>query len=352
MKRARGLGRIYQRHSVWWVQYYVRGQLKRESSGSSRRSDAVALLRRRHAEIGQGRYAGPQVERTTLDDLAQMLFDDYAANRRKSVGRAKQSVGHLQEFFGADALAIDITTDRITTYQRDRMKTAKPATVVNELAALKRMFTLGMRAGKVTQRPYFPTIRVQNARSGFFEDAELAAVLAHLPGDVRPLIEFLHITGWRVGEAKSLTWPQVDLRAGVVRLEPGTTKNGEGRVFPFAHHPRLDSLIRVQRERTTALQRETGRIIPFVFHRHGGKPIRSFHDAWHRACRMAGVPGKLVHDLRRTAVRNLERSGASRSVAMKLVGHKTESIYRRYAIVNEADLAQAVQKVAALDARR
>ena len=70
--------------------------------------------------------------------------------------------------------------------------------------------------------------------------------------------------------------------------------------------------------------------------------------AWRRACQRAGVPGRFVHDLRRTAVRNFERAGVPRSVAMKLTGHKTESVYRRYAIVSERDLAEGVQKLAAL----
>ncbi len=63
----------------------------------------------------------------------------------------------------------------------------------------------------------------------------------------------------------------------------------------------------------------------------------------------AVLPGRLLHDFRRTAVRNLERSGVSRSAAMAMVGHETESIYRRYAIVDETALREAGQKLAALE---
>jgi integrase len=144
-----------------------------------------------------------------------------------------------------------------------------------------------------------------------------------------------------------MTWRQVDLAAGTVRLEPGTTKNDEGRTFPVGALPKLDALLRAQRELTSVLEREHGTLIPWVFHRKG-KAIRSVHGAWHRACREAEVPGRLIHDLRRTAVRRFERAAVLRSVAMKLSGHKTESIYRRYAIVSEADLAEGVRKVASL----
>jgi integrase len=106
-------------------------------------------------------------------------------------------------------------------------------------------------------------------------------------------------------------------------------------------------VLRQQRERTTAIEHETGQIVQWVFHRRG-KPIRGFREAWQEACTAAGCPGRLLHDLRRTAVRNFKRAGVSRSVAMKLTGHKTESIYRRYAIVSGADLAEGMRKVATM----
>ena len=127
----------------------------------------------------------------------------------------------------------------------------------------------------------------------------------------------------------------MDIKAGWLRLEPGETKNRAGRNFPMTK--RLRAVLKTQRERTIALERATDRIIPWVFHRQG-KPIKSFRKAWTNACKAAGVPGRIPHDFRRTAVRNLERAGVPRSDAMAMVGHLTESIYRRYAISDEASL--------------
>jgi hypothetical protein len=178
----------------------------------------------------------------------------------------------------------------------------------------------------------------------------MRAVLERLPTDVRPFVEFGHLTGWRFCEVRALTWRQVDFGAGVVRLEPGTTKNDEGRTFPFSSFPALADLLQRQREHTTSWERKSRQIVPWVFHR-SGRQIRSFRDVWRRACREAGVPGSLFHDLRRTAVRNLERAGVPRSWAIKLTGHKTELVYRRYAIVSEADLTEGVGRLASLQAR-
>src|SRR5262245_57348815 len=98
--RPRGLGRVYLRGKTWWIQYSFRGKRHRESSQSSRHTDAVRLLRRRTEEMGRGRLIGPDAERTTYEDLVEMLVNDYHINSRKSLRRLESSIGHLKEFFG------------------------------------------------------------------------------------------------------------------------------------------------------------------------------------------------------------------------------------------------------------
>ena len=81
-----------------------------------------------------------------------------------------------------------------------------------------------------------------------------------------------------------------------------------------------------------------------VFHRNG-KRIKDLRRAWDAACTAAGCPGRILHDFRRTPVRNLERAGVPRSAATSMVGNKTEAIYRRYAIVDAGALRDAATKI-------
>ncbi len=134
----------------------------------------------------------------------------------------------------------------------------------------------------------------------------------------------------------------MDSEAGRVYLEAGTTKNDEPRVFPFTDE--LGEVLEAQRKYTKRIRKERGQITPWVFHREG-KQVKSFRRSWLTACKGAGVPGRIVHDLRRTGVRNLVRAGVPEGVAMKMTGHKTRSVFERYNIVNDADLEEAARRL-------
>lgn len=145
-----------------------------------------------------------------------------------------------------------------------------------------------------------------------------------------------------MSEGLGLAWDHVDFVRGERWMDADQTKTGEARTFPFDEFPDLEQLLRDQLARTRAI----GRQVPWVFHRTG-RPIKDFRYQWKKACEAAGVPGMVVHDLRRYAIRNLVRAGVSEQVAMELSGHKTPSIFRRYNITDDSDKRAAVAKLSA-----
>jgi integrase len=342
-RRARGDGALYLQGGVYMARLYLPAlkRHKKRSTGTADPKAAERFLARWKAEVHGGTWL-PNVDKTTFESLATMLLDDYRANGR-SLGRLEDAIGHLRAVFGPSR-ARAIATDRVLAYRVLRQEEgAANATINRELAALKRMFRLGVIAGKVVRPPHIPLLEERNTRTGFFEEPDFQRLRTHLPEDIQPAAEVAYLTGWRVhDELLTRQWPHVDFEHGWLRLEPGETKNGEGRMYPLT--PRLRAVLEHQRDRTRALERTRGQIIPWVFHRDGA-PIKTFRRSWRTACRLAGLPGKIPHDFRRTAVRNLERAGVPRSAAMKMVGHKTESVYRRYAIVDQAMLREAGDKV-------
>jgi integrase len=242
-------------------------------------------------------------------------------------------------------LGEDITEAKIREYCRKRLDRdgMTPATLRRELALLKRMLRLA--SPRLPRVPLVDMPRVDNARQGFFEEHELQAVLQHLPGHARNLVEFLYLTGWRSSEAFRLQWSDVDFQRQMLWLRD--SKNREPRIFPFKYHARLEELIRRQRRAVAEWELGTGRICPSVFHWRG-KAIRKLRRCWQSACKAAGLRDRLLHDFRRTAVRNLIRAGVQQAIAMKITGHRTDSIFRRYLIVDEELLAQATGAVAEL----
>jgi integrase len=218
-----------------------------------------------------------------------------------------------------------------------------------ELGVLGRALRLAYENGKLARLPLIRKLKEASPRQGFFERNQYEAVRRHLAPDLQTACAIAYTFGWRMrSEVLSLERRHLDLEAGTLRRDPGMTKNGEARVVYL--RPDLKALLTSQLERVDAMQKKIERIIPWLFpylsgKKRAGERRREFRKAWAAACAAAGVPGMLRHDFRRTAVRNMERSGVPRSVATKLTGHKTEAVFRRYAIVSDADLREAALRL-------
>ena len=338
------MGQLRKRGNVWWIRYYRSGRRIEESAETGKWEVARDLLRDREGEISKGVPITPHSIKLTFDDAVKDVQADYTANGKRSKGELDRRIKlHLTPYFGGRRLS-SITTADLRAFVARRLEAEAAAGEINrELAIVRRAFRLAVESDRYHGRvPKFPMLRERNVRTGFFDDAMVAAVRAKLAPALRPVVAFAYITGWRVqSEILPLEWRQVDRKGGEVRLEPGTTKNQVGRVFPFTNALRelLDGLWREHE----ALEK-AGTICPYVFQRRGRR-IKTFRKAWANACEATGQPGRIPHDLRRSAVRNMERAGLSRSVAMQLTGHKTEAVYRRYAITSEGDLREGAERL-------
>jgi integrase len=358
--RPRGSGRIFQRKgsACWWIAYYLRGKEIRESSESENWKDAEKLLKHRLKEVGADqlgarRFIGPTPERVDMGELFDALESDLKL-QGKFAPPTQSHLKLIREAFGA-LKALAVTTERIDRYIEERLAPrtdgahtlpgAAPSTVNRETQLLHRAFRLAVDRNRLA---FMPRVRrlseAGNVRRGFFEREEFEALCARLPGYLQDFTRFAFVTGWRKGEIAALTWADVDGQA--VRLRAEDSKNRHGRSVP------LEGELRALIERRRVARHYTDKdgnpaVSLYVFHQGDGRAIRDFRKSWRVACKAAGVSGRLFHDLRRTAVRNLVRAGAPETVAMAISGHRTRAIFDRYNIASEKDIREALQRTLA-----
>lgn len=351
----RGDGRVFQRGARWWIAYWGfrpngdTGEV-RESAGENGES-ARELLKHRLREVanhleGIKRFQGPNQERVTVNELLDSLVSDYRQREIKSLRQAvgpNGKGGHLKpvrSYFG-HFRALKVTPDRVRTYITERQKEGlSNANINRETELLARAFRLAVEEGRLAYAPKIPALPERNARVGFFERGEFEAIVGELPEDLKDLARFAYLTGWRRAEIAGLRWEQVDREARELRLVD--SKNGEGRALPMD-----DDLAALVERRWEAREwngpRGESHLSPHVFHRLG-VPRLNCNKAWRKACIRAGYPDKLLHDFRRTAVRDLVRSGVPESIAMSMTGHKTRSVFQRYNITTREDKLEALRR--------
>ncbi|MEK6709125.1 MAG: site-specific integrase [Nitrospinota bacterium] len=342
----RGDGRVFRRGAKWWISYYAPKDgksVEHREPGGKTEPEARRLLKARLREIavhktGLRPFQGPRQERLTVDDLLQTLERDYEVRGKKSIRQLRSHNRHVRAFFTMDR-ALAVSMNRLRDYIAHRQgEKAAPATINREIEGLQRAFALAVEAGTLALAPRFPSFSERNARQGFFERGEFEAVLGHLGDeDLRDFLRWFYFTGMRPGEIRALTWADLDRETWTLRLHARDAKTGQGRALALEGEFRTIIERRIRARRIDC---------PFIFHR-GGERMGEFRKAWNAACEKAGVAGRIPYDLRRTAVRNMIRAGVDQAVAMKISGHRTDAIFRRYNIVSDDDLREAVVKTAA-----
>jgi integrase len=376
--RERGSGRLFLRGHVWWAQYYSHGRQIRVSTEETEEKKAAKFLRHKLAEVETGTHV--DLRNVSYEDLRRAYYLDYETQGRKSLKRDGEGNSYndaakrLDDFFSGFR-ASEIDTEQIKRFQKEqRQKGLSNGTINRSVSALRRMFNVARKEGRLRSLPYFPMLRENPPRKGFFEKGDYENLAAALPDYARLPLALGYFTGMRKSEVLGLRWEQVNFLRNTITLYAGETKNGEGRVIPVV--PQLRVLLR---ERHAA--RESA--CPYVCYRldRRGRAVRigGLRKVWESRCVKLGLGkmepvvdpstgevlydkprtdrrsakpkvkmtyvGKTFHDLRRSAVRFLVRAGVPEKVAMGISGHKTRSVFDRYNIVSGADLDAAAQKM-------
>src|SRR5579864_82809 len=251
------MGTVYRQpgRRMWMLKYFRNGRPIYESSGTDDKTQAKKVLRNRETDIDRGVPVTGKVGRLRFDEAIADVVNDYKVNNSRSLEELERRITkHLRPFFGGRRMST-ITSPDVRSYIAHRQATpsvigkgdaATSKQVSNgeinrELTALKRAFTLALQSGKLLYRPHIPMLKETNIRTGFFEAEQFRSVCDKLPQPLQAVMRFAYVTGWRIdSEVLPLQWRQIDFHerltqsqrlAGTVRLDAGTTKNDEGRVF-------------------------------------------------------------------------------------------------------------------------
>jgi integrase len=347
--------------STYYNEFYHKGKHHSIATGTADPDETRKIAKKKQQEI-TGKVArhepvGTEANKIRVKHLREMDERFVAEKFPKNLRRVKENWAHLlnEDYgFSPKCRASDLSALDLDRYVDQRKaEGASSETVYKEINRLSRGYDLAIDKGLIpigAKPTKFPELAKSKPRKGFFKESEVQNVISHTKDRlIRWIILFATLTGWRKSEIignkqrdiEPMKWNQVDFVAGEIRLD--TSKNGEGRTFPF--YPELKELMEQLRRYTDEVQQRNGEIIPWVFHREG-KPIKEFRRSWKSACKAAGLPNRIFHDFRRSAVRNLVRAGIPAKTAMELTGHKTRSIFERYNITEGEDLVNAVARLA------
>lgn len=344
-KRQRGTGSVFlpKGSAIWWCAYSLNSVQQRESTGTRNKREAISYLNNKVNEVASGNCLGAEASRITCAELAadKLLHDKNQGSKSLSFSKMRWEK-HLKPVFEF-VRAAQVSTPLLNKYiaQRQEQK-ASNGTINRELAFMRAAFNLAARSTprRVVIVPHFPQLKETNIRTGFLSDAEfnrLADECLKVGVWLRTLLELGATYGWRKSELLRMKVSQIDLDAKSIRLNPGETKNDDGREVTMSSivHSLLTACVMGKGPED------------YVITWGDGRQVKDFRGSWETATAAAGVPNLYFHDLRRTAARNLRRAGAAEGVIMKIGGWRTRSIFERYAIVAQSDIKDAMNMLEA-----
>lgn len=323
---------------LWYIDFYVDGKRVRERVGESK-TQAKAVLQKRKGEVVTGRF---QLKDTRKTPLLSEFANDYIAwakQHKRSWSRDEHSLKHLLKRLGTRRLA-EIGTWEVETYKRERLsekskqqrdKLVAPATVNRELSCLKRMYSLAIKWGKITDNPAKNVQKMREHEGGRrLTTEEKERLLRACSEELRPFVLMAMQTGRRLSELLNLKWSEVapDFK-GIKILAP---KNGETQVIP------VSSL--VQR-----LLSELPRRSEWVFSSGKGGQVKSFRTAWENAVARAKLGRCRFHDLRHTWASEMGEHTDLRTLMM-LGGWKRIEMPMRYVHPNSTHAFACLEKLA------
>lgn len=335
---------------VWWVEWYQDGQRRRERIGPNKAA-AEQRLREALSARTEGRHIKKSPDAKTLSkDLAAWYLELPEVRAKRSYGRDRLTMTKLLPAFG-DRLLKDITPAQVEAYRQKRLAEPSgrtphtptaPATVNREIACLKTIFSKAMKNGRAEHNPAqgVKGLKENNERDRVLSSEEYHRLLAACPGHLKPVVKLAYHTGMRQGEILGLTWGQVDIKEGFIRLAPEDTKTNEGRLVPLN-----GELVEMFQE----MPRGLPGVRVFTYQ---GRGVAAMKEAFTSACKRAGIEDFTFHDLRHTFINNRRLEGHDYFRIMAATGHKTMSVFKRYNTVSKEELTALVgEKIWPMDTK-
>ena len=289
----------------------------------------------------EGRYIKKSPDsHTPFKDLARWYLTLPEVKAKRSYDRDGRSLKLLIPFFG-ERLLKDITPALVEAYRQKRLSEpsgrtpstlTKPATVNREIACFKTIFNKAVKDGKAERNPAHGVklLKENNERDRILSTEEYARLLMACPAHLKPIVKLAYLTAMRQGEILGLTWGQVDLKEGFIRLRPEDTKTNEARLVPLTRE-------------LAKMFKDMPRGLPGVkVFTYATRSIGSIKKGFVTACQNAGIENFTFHDLRHTAINNWRLQGNDYFRIMAATGHKTMTVFKRYNTVSKEELKALV----------